>query len=274
VESAAIPVSEAPPAKASGLRDGLGEVGELTQFYWHAFRALFGTMQYASEILRQAAYVIRGSSFLMFAMTGFCGMSAVNFIYFFLRSIGASDYMGVTIGYVGPRQIATTLFGYVFTAKVCCGIAAELGAMKINQEIDAYDSVGVDPYRYVVGTRIMAVLVFAPIATALCLIGVLAGAYLEGVVLLHGIAPHVFLDVTWAVQTPYDQVFCLITITTMSLVTAATACFYGLRAKGGPAGVGTVVARSTLVNLILVHVIAGCAAVLAYGTDIRLPIGG
>ena len=100
----------------------------------------------------------------MFVMNAFFGFSIMTFAFFFLRSIGASDFVGAATGVRRPAPVAATLmFGYVFTAKICCGIAAELGAMKINEEIDAFESTGVDPMRYVVGTRILAVMLFVPV---------------------------------------------------------------------------------------------------------------
>jgi phospholipid/cholesterol/gamma-HCH transport system permease protein len=265
----------APATRRPGpVRGALEEAGELTSFSARSLRALLFTPRYASEVLRQAALMIRGTWFLLLMMCGFCGMSAMNFGYFFLRAIGASDYTGLIIGYAGPRQIAETLFGYTFTAKVCTGMAAEIGAMKINEEIDAYDSTGIDPLRYVVGTRIMAVIVFVPVGVAISLIGVVLGSWFEAVVVLHGVSAHLFFDVAWSVQTTTDQIYAVITIGTIAVVTALVACFYGLRAGGGPAGVGAVSARSLVVNLVLVHIIAATFAVAFYGTNIHMPIGG
>jgi len=265
----------APPvAKDGQIIGGLREAGELTKFSLSSVRALTGVPRYTSEVLRQASIMIRGSSVFVFFLSAFCGMSIVNFAYFFLRAIGASDFLGLTSGYPGPRQVATTLFGYAFTAKVCCGMTAELGAMRINQEIDAYESTGVDPLRYVVGTRIMAVLIFAPIATVISLFAVLAGVYFDSVILIHGIAPSTLLQVNWSVQTLTDQLFAFVTMTTVAVSTALVACFYGLRTRGGPDAVGSAVARSLVVNLVVVHIITAGFAAAFYGTNIRLPIGG
>lgn len=75
-------------------------------------------------------------------------------------------------------------------------------------------------------------------------------------------------------QTARDQLNTFLTITVLGVICALVAMFYGLRASGGPAGVGTASARSIYVNLILVHIIAGLMFVFFYGTDLHLPIGG
>jgi phospholipid/cholesterol/gamma-HCH transport system permease protein len=274
--AAPAPAPAAKPARRpEGTVKGLfREAGELTAFSFRALAAIPSAFRFTSETLRQAAIIIRGTSVLMLVMNAFLGISVVNFGFFFLRSIGASDFTGLATGYVDIRQCANMMFGYVFAAKVCCGFAAEIGAMKINDEIKAYESTGVDTMSYVVGTRLLAVLIFIPIGGVIALIGSTLGSYVAAVVVLHGLSASGFLDVHWAVQTVADQIFTLIGIAAIAITTAITACFYGLRAVGGPAAVGKTVSRSLVVNLVLVHVVGVFLAVLFYGTNVRLPIGG
>ena len=252
----------------------LREMGDLVVFAGQTVAALPGSLRYASEGLRQAALMLRGTILLMFVMEIFLGFTTTNFAFFFLRSIGASDYMGVVWGYAGPRQIAPSMFAYVFAARVCCGMAAELGAMRIQQEIDALESTGVDPMRYLVGTRLIGVLVFVPVGAMVALLGCLVGIYLNTVTVLHGIAPNVLMDVGWSVQRLADEAISTLTMGAIAIATATIACFYGLRTRGGPAAVGQSVARSLYMNLVLLHVVAMFFAVFFYGTDLHLPIGG
>jgi phospholipid/cholesterol/gamma-HCH transport system permease protein len=265
-----------PPAAATApKREGfLYEIGDLMIFGAQALRALPGSTRYFSEALRQAAEMLRGTLILLFFMEVFLGLTTSNFAFFLLRTIGASDFTGLVSGYGGPRQLVPQMFGYVFAGRICCGIAAELGAMRIQQEVAALETTGVDPMRYLVGTRLLGVLVFVPIGVVVALLSFLAGIYLNTVVVLQGVAPHVLLDVNWSVQTLANQVVALIIMSTTGLICAVVACFYGLRTQGGPAAVGTSVARGLMVNLVLVHIIAVFFAVLIYGTDLQLPIGG
>lgn len=268
------PAVPAAPAPVGPLRGAAREAGEMTRFLGESIRALPGAAGYASEALRQASLMLRGSIPLVFLMQLFQGAVIGTFGFFLLRGIGAGDFFGLTTGVVGPRQTACTMFGYVFTAKICCGITAELGAMKIQQEVDALESTGVDPRRYLIGTRLVGVLIFAPIAAFVSLVGTIVGAYLIVVVLLGGISANTFLSVHWSVQGFGDSIFVMLTCTGIAFLTAVVACFYGLRTKGGPAAVGTSVARSLVVNLVLLHIIAAVAAVVVFGTDAKLPIGG
>ncbi len=262
------------PRPAGPVQSGLREAGELTRFAGQSLAALPGSAAYVSEGMRQAALMVRGTLPLLFCMQLFQGFVVGTFGFFLLRGIGAGDFFGLVTGIVGPRQVACTMFGYVFTAKICCGIAAELGAMKIQQEVDALESTGVDPRRYLVGTRLIGVLLFAPIGAAVSLIANILGAYLIVVVLLKGISSDTLMSLHWNVQSFGDSVFVIVTATTIAVSTAIVACFYGLRTSGGPANVGTTVARSLVVNLVILHFVAAFFAVLAFGFDNNLPIGG
>jgi phospholipid/cholesterol/gamma-HCH transport system permease protein len=262
----------APPRKSGVLRNTLRETGALTTFGAQSITALPGSFRYFSEALRHCAMMCSGTLLLILAMSAFNGASVSNFAYFLLRNIGAGDFFGLITGYVIPRQIATTMFGYVFAAKICCGITAELGAMKIQQEVDALESTGVDPRRYLVGTRLLAVVMFIPIVTVVCLVGCTIGAYLIVVPFSHGLTTNQFLTLHWDAQTVRDLIFPLVTIATIAITTTIVACYYGLRTKGGPAEVGDSVARSLVVNLVLLHIIAAGFAVLVYSTNQNLPI--
>lgn len=252
----------------------LREAGEFASFSGRAIAALPGTLRYGSEIAKQAAILVRGSTLFVFALAFFLGGAASNFGYFFLRTIGATDALGVVTGFLDPRLTTTIIFGYAFTSKVCCGFVAEIGAKKVQEEVEALESTGIDPRHYIVGTRTLAVLIYAPIAAFVSLIGNNIGSWFVAVVVLKGISSQGFLSIHWEVQTVADQLFAVLTVATIAISTTLVACFYGFRATSGPASVGAAAARSLLVNLVLVHVIAGAFAVFFYGTNIQLPLGG
>src|SRR5580692_3798852 len=207
MESASIPTigPESPPpgaaAAAAGSdtragrndKDILRELGELVVFSFEALRALPRSTRYLSEALRLNAVITRRTTLLLFTMTAFIGVAAANFAFFFLRSIGASDFTGIVPGVLDTRQIAPQMFAYVFAGSVCCGMAAELGAAKIQQEIAAYEAEGVDPMAILVGTRVIAVLMYVPLATLVSIFGCFVGGFAVIVGLYHGNTPAQYL---------------------------------------------------------------------------------
>jgi phospholipid/cholesterol/gamma-HCH transport system permease protein len=263
-----------PRRKPGALQSALIEAAELAGFFGSAIAALRRVPRYTSEVLRQASILVRGSTLIIFAMVTFIGMAAVTFAYFFLRSAGASDYTGLFTGIVMPRAAVPIMFGYVFSAKVGCGLVAELGAMKINEEIDAYEVEGVNPMSYVVGTRVIGALLFIPIAVTVALLGGDLGSLFQAVPVLHATSPGGFLHYHWSSQNLTDNLQAYLNCGSMALFIVLTSCFYGYRASGGPAAVGSAVARSLLVNIIMVHVIATFWVFMFFGINPNLPIGG
>jgi len=267
------PASVAPavaPRRQPGFFD---ELGELLLFSLAVFRALPGSLRYFSEIMRLNAAITRRTTFLLFVMCGFLGASASNFGFFLLRSLGASDFVGIIPGLLAPRQVAPQMFGYVFAGSVCCAIAAELGSAKVQQEVDALESEGVDPMQMLIGPRVLASLLFVPLAAMTALAGVLTGAYVIIVVVLQGNASQQFVDSIFSIFPSMSIVYCTITIGLVALQCVLVACFYGMRTSGGPDSVGNAVARSLGVNLVLLHVVVSLSALVFYGGGLGLPIG-
>lgn len=252
----------------------LEEAGELAIFAGRSIAALWGVPRYTSEVLRQAAILVRGTTPFLFVMFAFFGGAASNFFIFLLRSLGATDFAGSLVALTNTRLSVIAMFGYAFSAKVGCGLVGELGSLKVNEEVDAYESEGVDPYRFLVGTRFAGALLFIPVAAAVGLFGTMVGSYVVAVHVLDAVPSSVFLDLYWNAQGIGDQVYTFLGVLTAGVTIVLVSCFYGLRVSGGPASVGAASARAVVVNLILVHVILGTFVVTFYGTDLGLPFGG
>jgi phospholipid/cholesterol/gamma-HCH transport system permease protein len=261
------------PRRRTTIVSAVTEVGDLTAFAGDTFRALPASLKYASETARQTAYMIKSTTFLVFLLNIMFGFECINFLFFFLRSIGATDELGLN-GLAAPRQLATTMFAFIFSAKVGCGMTTEIGTMRINQEIDAMESTGVDPMKYVIATRVAATLLFIPYATAISLLALYLGQYVEAIYVLHAVAPASFSQVYWGIQSGGDELFALATIGVIALSTTIVACFYGLRTRGGPAAVGDAVARSVVINLVLNITIASTFAAGVYGSNVHTSLGG
>jgi phospholipid/cholesterol/gamma-HCH transport system permease protein len=257
------------------ISDRLSEFGDLSRYSIATLREAPISFRYTAEVLRQLAILVRESTLIIAMMVMFVGFSATSYGYYFLKAAGAADYIGVVPGVVGARLIAALLFGYAFAAKVGCGLVAEIGAMKINEELDAFESEGVPTQRYVVGTRVVAALLYTPIITPIALAAATVGSYVNAVLVIHAVPSSTFFHFDWSNQSLGDQFFAYVMILLLATTIVLVSCFYGTRAKGGPAGVGTAVARSLVINLVMIHVILGLGDALIYGgANLGLPIGG
>lgn len=263
----------APPRPAPGGDGFLSEMGHLVVFSIGALRALPGSFRYLAEALRHAAAIIRTTSPLLFIMYVFIGIVTMNTGYFLLFPLGAADYLGA-IGGFGIHVSAVMMFAFVFTAKVGGGFVAEIGAMRVNQEIDAYESTGVDPLRFVVGTRLIATLIYIPIGAVVGLLGYTAGCFLDAIVILNATDGPGYARFHWSSQGLRDMGFVITTIALTGITTAMTACFYGMRTHGGPTAVGAAVAQATKINLVLANVVMAFTVITWYAVDAGVPIGG
>jgi phospholipid/cholesterol/gamma-HCH transport system permease protein len=267
------PLPDAAPRRSGRGQGLLVEAGELTIFALDAVKALGRTPRYFSEVMRLNALVTRRTTVLLFAMTFFAGVSIANFGFFFLRSIGASDYVGIIGGLFSTRLLGFQMFGYVFTGAVCCAITAELGSAKIQEEVAAYEAQGIDPMEMLVGTRVLAVLLYVPLATVVTLIGIALGNFVTIVWIYQGNSAETYISTFFSVENIGDYVRLAAVVGAQAFFCTIIACFYGLRAAGGPSGVGNAVARALGVNLVVLHVLISVMAITFWAGQLTVPIG-
>ena len=114
------------------------------------------------EALRQAGILILGSALVIWGMVFILGLQCGIEGAYFNRSVGAPAYAGVFSAWCDLREMVPYMFGYIMSAKVGTGIVAELGAMRINEEIDALEVMGVQPITFLAATRLLAAWMVLP----------------------------------------------------------------------------------------------------------------
>jgi phospholipid/cholesterol/gamma-HCH transport system permease protein len=240
-----------------------------------AILSLRGVWHYAAEVLRQCGILITGSALVIWGMEFVIGGECALFGTYLLRTFGASGAIGFFTEICDPRVLFPLMFGYIFAAKVGCGLVAEIGSMRISDEISALESVGVDSMRYVVGTRLMGALLAMPV---IYIVGVIVGTGGSFVTVVHQIR-EVSLGgwaaLHWGYQSFGDNVIGLVQAMAVGIAIVLVATYYGYRARGGPVEVGAATARSMIVNLVLIHlIILSISTAYWGGADAHLPIGG
>ncbi|NKQ55477.1 ABC transporter permease [Amycolatopsis sp. K13G38] len=261
------------PKRSNVLRAAAETVGDIAYF---GFRVLLEAPMtlglYFSEVLRQAAILVRSSGliiwFMMFAIGAETGLQG----HYILDQVGASGYVGVFTAVGDLKADTTSMWGWVLAAKVGCGFVAEIGSMRISDEIDALEVMGVHSRAYLAGTRLWAMWITAPF---LFLAGEgcqYIGSWLVVQPMLQTTSPGGYSNIFWSFQTPIDLLYALIWAMLLATLVVIVGCFYGYTASGGPVGVGRNTAKSMMVNMIIV---SGAAAILYqffFGTTIQTPI--
>jgi len=258
-------------------RDWLIATGEIARFGSRVLRDVWGlnVFRFFGESLRQAGILIVGSTAVILALVfitglGTCGIEGA----YFTESQGAPSYAGLFTAWCDLREAVPYAFGYMMAAKVGTGIVAELGAMRISEEIDALEVIGVNSMTFLCATRLLASWIVLPFMYVIA-IGVAYGAsYLAVVDQVGYTSSGGYLLVFWQFQNAPDFLFSLIKGMTMATAIVLVACYYGYNATGGPVGVGTATAKSMVLNLILVNLIGMLGSQVFWGANPRAPVGG
>ncbi|MBQ0923529.1 ABC transporter permease [Saccharopolyspora endophytica] len=227
---------------------------------------------YLSESIRQAAILIRSSSlviwFMMFAIGCEVGLQG----HYILDQVGASDYVGVFNAVGDLKATSATMWGWVLAAKVGCGFVAEIGSMRISDEIDALEVMGIHSRAYLAGTRLWAMWIVAPF---LFITGVgcqNVGSWLVSQVMLDTTSPGAYSNIFWSFQAPVDLLYALLWAVFLGTIIVLVGCYYGYTSSGGPVGVGVNTAKSMMVNMIIVSAAAAILYQFFFGTTIQTPI--
>jgi phospholipid/cholesterol/gamma-HCH transport system permease protein len=231
-------------------------------------------LRFFGETLRQAGILIVSSTLVIWGLVFIIGLQCGIEGAYFSRSDGTPAYAGVFSAWCDLRELVPYGFGYMMAAKVGTGLVAELGSMRISDEIDALEVMGISGVRFLCATRLLAAWLVLPFVY-LCSIGAgFFASYLAVVQQIGDVSSGGFFLIFWQFQNPPDLLYSLIKAMAMATVIVLVGCYYGYNASGGPVGVGTATAKSMVVNVVSVHLIGMLGTQLFWGANPRAPIGG
>ena len=257
-------------------RDWLASFGDIARFSGRVVALVLSgrAFPFFGESLRQAGILILGSTIVIWGLVFILGLTCGIEGAYLNRSIGAPAYAGVFTAWCDLRELVPYAFGYMLAAKVGTGIVAELGSMRISDEIDALEVMGLPPMTFLAATRLLAAWMTLPFVY-LGGIGVMYLASFIAVVEQIGEASKGgYFLIFWMFQNPPDLLFSLIKGMAMATAIVLVGCYYGYTASGGPVGVGKATAKSMVLNIVLVHLIGMMGTFVFWGANPRAPIGG
>jgi len=258
-------------------REWLAATGEIARFTGNVVRDVWGlrVLSFFGEALRQAGILIVGSTAVIWGLVfitglGTCGIEGA----YFTEAQGAPAYAGVFTAWCNLREAVPYTFGYMMSAKVGTGIVAELGAMRISDEIDALEVMGFDSLTFLCATRLLAAWIVLPFMY-LAAIGVaFLASYISVVKQIGYVSSGGYLLIFWQFQNAPDLLYSVIKGMFMATAIVLVGCYYGYNASGGPVGVGAATAKSMVLNLVLVTLIGMLGTQVFWGSNPRAPIGG
>jgi phospholipid/cholesterol/gamma-HCH transport system permease protein len=260
--------------------DSLGHKGE---FYIQAFSWIPKTITaYKREQVRVIAEVGMGTGALALiggavAVTGFMTFFAGTIGgvqgYQGLREVGLTPLSGFVSAYINTRLAAPVIAGASLAATVGTGMTAQIGAMRINEEVDALEVMGVPALPYLVTTRLIAAFIAIIPLYSLALIFSYLGFQAVAVFFYH-VSPGGYSHYFYTFLNPTDILYSFYQALAMSVVVALVHTYYGYYATGGPAGVGEAVGRAVRSSLIGVTIVNLAVAMALYGSNQTFHISG
>src|SRR5438132_4920946 len=208
-------------------RAWIASLGDIAKFAARDFGEVFGgrVLRFFGEALRQAGILILGSTLVIWSLGFILGLQCGIEGAYFNRSVGAPAYAGVFSAWCDLRELVPYAFGYMLAAKVGTGIVAELGAMRISDEIDAIAVMGVDSMVFLCATRLLAAWLVLPFMYIASVGIAYLASYIAVVKQVGFTSAGGYLLIFWEFQNAPDFVFSLIKGMCMATVIVLVACY-------------------------------------------------
>ncbi|SDH52945.1 phospholipid/cholesterol/gamma-HCH transport system permease protein [Actinokineospora alba] len=263
--------------------DGLAVLGRQLAFYLMVLRSVPRTIvRYPRETMRLLSEVFFGSGALaviggtlgvMIGMTVFTGLIVGLQGYSALNQLGTSALTGFIAAYFDTREVAPLAAGLALSATVGCGFTAQLGAMRISEEIDALEVMAVPSVPYLVTTRVIAgVAAVIPLYVVGLLCSYLASRQVT--VWFYGQSSGTYDHYFHLFLPPEDVLWSFLKVMVFSVVVILVHCYYGYTASGGPAGVGVAVGRAVRTAIVLQTLLDFFLSLAIWGASTTVRIAG
>jgi phospholipid/cholesterol/gamma-HCH transport system permease protein len=280
------PIDRRFPRLAKRLDGWVGawnHVGLQTKFYGKTLRSIpYVFKNYRIELMRIIAQMGLGTGALVViggtvAIVGFLTVTTGALVavqgYTDFSEIGVEALTGFASAFFNVRLIAPATTAIALAATIGAGATAQLGAMRINEEIDALEVMGIRSVAYLASTRVIAGLI---VVIPLYCVGVLASFWAArfGTTVIYGQSTGVYDHYFRTFLNPTDLVWSFVQSIAMAVVIMLIHTYYGFSASGGPAGVGEAVGRAVRTSLIVAAFVVMMISLAVYGQSGNFNLAG
>ena len=265
---------------ALGLLDDLGaQLSFYARSLGWTYRVL---LRYKKEVARLLAEVALGSGALALVggtigviafLTFFTGTEVGLQGYAALNQLGTANFTAFLSAYFNTREIAPLVAGLALSATVGCGFTAQLGAMRISEEIDALEVMGVPSLPFLVTTRMIAgFIAVAP----LYVVGLLSSYFAARTITTGFYGQSTGTYDTYFAQylPPVDVLYSFVKVLIFAVIIILIHCYYGYYASGGPAGVGVAVGRAVRTAIVAINLVDFFLSLAIWGATTTVRIAG
>lgn len=260
----------------AGMRNGFAGFGDILRFSGRVMGGVYSgrVLRFFGEALRQAGILVLGSVLIVLALVFILGLQCGIEGSYGSRAVGSPSTVGAFTALCDLREVTPYAFGYMMAAKVGTGMVAELGSMRITEEIAALEVMGFDSLLFLCATRLLAMWLVLPFVYITAVAVGFAGSYVAVVQQIGEVSAGGYFQIFWQFQDPIDLVYSAVKGMAMATFVVLVGCYYGYNAGGGPVGVGTATAKSMVINILGIHIIGLLGTQIFWGGNPRAPIGG
>jgi phospholipid/cholesterol/gamma-HCH transport system permease protein len=252
-------------AAMARLRDLLEDFGRMILFAFEAAAWAVRPPFRPNQILAQMAFIGVGSVFIVGVTGTFAGMVFALQMNYAMKQFAAEGYVGGSVAFSLARELAPVFTALMVTGRAGSAIATELGTMRVTEQLDAMESMAVNPIQYLVVPRILASLLMFPVLTMVFNGLGYAGGFVMGVYVARiPIGP--YLQHTKEFMTPSDILHGLLKAVIFGLIVSVITTWRGYAASGGARGVGEGTTRGVVMSSIAILLADYAITFIAVGT--------
>lgn len=250
-----------------GMGDVMASMVDVVSFVGECSLVVWESLRYPERVRWKdvflAAMAVGVESMPILLLVGFLMGLIMSFqSVITLQRFGGEIFVPNMLGLVMFREMGPLVTAILLAARSGSAFAAEIGTMRVNEELDAMTTMGISPVRFLVGPRILASLAMVPFMTLFFNFASLVGGAL--VMISIGFPLVTFTSRVFANVTPGDLVGSLVKIIVFSLLVSGVSCLRGLHTGGGASAVGRSTTSAVVSGLILITIADGLFAVLFY----------
>jgi len=234
--------------------------------YWFVIGPFLGKASRRKNIFQPMVFVGLNSIVIVFFVDLFTGIVLGMQSAYLLQKMGAEIYISSLVSISLCRELSPVLTALVVAGRAGSSIAAELGTMKVTEQIEALETMAIHPIRFLVVPRFLALLVMVPALTVLGDLSGIFGGFLVGTGSLD-ISSDLYMQITFKYLELKDIYTGLLKAVIFGIIIALVSCHEGLNAKGGAEGVGRATTRSVVLSFILVIVFDCVVTTIFYFFD-------
>ena len=247
----------------SGLIRGIGELGGIAQTIFSVLTLAIRPPYRLTNLFAQLDFVGVGSIFLV-SLTGlFTGMVFAHQTGRAFEMFDAESLVGPTVGLTITRELSPVFSALMVTMRAGSATCTELGTMRVTEQVDALETMAVNPKHYLLVPRVLSGLIMVPILVIVFDAAGMAGAYMVSV-FVKGISAGTFITKTQHFLDPEDILEGLIKGAVFGLAVMAIACFKGYHASGGAKGVGQATTQAMVQSALAIFILDYFVGVLLH----------